>query len=876
MEPFYFKIHIICLTFFAIISGFNTFSQTGCVEQTDCGTYTGNCHPDVPTYIADFTGNPDSLWCSPQTERKCQCCGVSENYTCLQFFFTMDPNAEMVRFFPPTSPPWTSGISIYVDCQATPYTWGDTACLNYNGVGPYQISVCQSGGDPVTQFCIQSITKQRLFDDDGWARFFPVFEDCKTSGPDSMQIPFVPFTFDTLTNFTLTFGDAYACINDTLAADSSSLWTGGSIYVCDAAVSGPIWYPGDTIWHTYDSLGWYLFYLTQDKAGCEMTISGKVINNKAPTAMFSAFNTTGCHPLTVYFSNQSCGGFSYLWDFGDGDTSLAENPVHTFNNISNSIDSVYIIKLVITDSLGFKDSITQNITVYPKPSAQFTVDADSGIVPFTVTITNLSLNADKFFWDFGDIGYLYIEDTIFTHIFKSNSCNTSNQTMRLIAQSSKGCNDIISQGITILPVTAPDFLILPDTICCHPFTVSFLSCGAKSCQWDFGDGSLVDTICNTTHTFTNFLTTNDTVYTVNLITEDSSGIFDTISKNIYVKPMPIADFSVSDTVLCSPFTITINNLSTPSSGLNYFWLFGDSTYDTTSTLNLTHTYINLTLNSVTYTLTLIVTNGVGCSDTISRDIIVYPEITANFTVTPDSTGCPPLIANFVNLSLGTNLFFWEFGDGDTSTLQNPIHTYDSSGIFKACLTVINICLDSNSICDTIIISYPFPVSSFSYTDSSLTVSFSDSSTGATSWLWDFGDGKNDTIQNPIHTYTDTGFYNVCLTVYNNCSSDTLCKIIRIDSVVTNIKEYLLKKAVKIYPNPNNGNFQINYQLSEGQKGELTIFNIMGKKLFTYPLVNETDNLKISKSDVLKNGLYFYQIVINNHIVTTEKLLIMTY
>ncbi|MCH8318964.1 MAG: T9SS type A sorting domain-containing protein, partial [Bacteroidetes bacterium] len=87
---------------------------------------------------------------------------------------------------------------------------------------------------------------------------------------------------------------------------------------------------------------------------------------------------------------------------------------------------------------------------------------------------------------------------------------------------------------------------------------------------------------------------------------------------------------------------------------------------------------------------------------------------------------------------------------------------------------------------------------------------------------------------------------------------------------------LINTGLKVYPNPNDGNFQIDYQLSEGQKGELTIFNIMGKKLFTYPLVNETDNLKIRKSDVLKNGLYFYQIIINNNIVKREKLLIMAY
>ena len=456
MKALRINIVLSCLAFFLLISSYNAYSGGGCDQTWPDPNYAPGpdyCHDSVPTFIVDFTGNPDSLWCSPVTIRHCTCCGLSGNYTCLQFWVTMDPNAQLVTFqceFPPCPP----GMEVYIECTLPLYTWStsesDAACLSANGTGPYQISACKPGGGEAAGFCIKSWAKQKIFDGDWIASFTPIFEECKNiSDPDSMQVPFV--SPDTLTNFILSFGDPYACTNDTVAVDSSSLWTNGSVYVCAANVAGPIWYPGDTIWHTYDSLGYYAFSLTQIVAGCDITINGAVINKKSQTALFLASSTSGCHPLTVNFSNFSCGVISYLWNFGDGDTSTSENPSHTFTNTALSTDSIYTVMLIVTDSLGFNDTMTQDITVHPKLAALFTVDTITVISPFQfiVTITNSSINADNVFWDFGDGSTSTDTSETFTHTYTFNTlCDSTIYSLQLIVENNYGCTDTDSVKVT--------------------------------------------------------------------------------------------------------------------------------------------------------------------------------------------------------------------------------------------------------------------------------------------------------------------------------------------------------------------------------------------------------------------------------------------
>ena len=204
--------------------------------------------------------------------------------------------------------------------------------------------------------------------------------------------------------------------------------------------------------------------------------------------------------------------------------------------------------------------------------------------------------------------------------------------------------------------------------------------------------------------------------------------------------------------------------------VSFLWTFGD---DSTSTeINPTHVYA---VAGATYTVCLIATS-LCTADTFCTDItIVCPPLNSAFSYSVDSE-----TVSFTDLSDSAISWMWTFGDGDTSTLQNPVHTYASSGTYLVCLIVTNSC-SSDTFCQSIIVICPTVSSGFGYAVNGLSVSFSDLSTGATSWEWTFGDGNTSVLPNPTNDYASAGTYQVCLITSNGCNSDTSCQNITVCS-----------------------------------------------------------------------------------------------
>jgi PKD repeat protein len=166
--------------------------------------------------------------------------------------------------------------------------------------------------------------------------------------------------------------------------------------------------------------------------------------------------------------------------------------------------------------------------------------------------------------------------------------------------------------------------------------------------------------------------------------------------------------------------------------------------------------------------------------TICPEGPVTCEVTANFSANTTS-GCAALTANFTDLSTGAiTSRAWDFGDGNTSTQQNPTHVYAAPGVYTVTLTASSeSCSDSETKTNYITVSGA-PNAAFAGSlvsgNAPFTVNFTDQSTGnSTSWTWDFGDGSNSTQQNPAHTYNAPGDYTVQLTATNACGSDAEIK-----------------------------------------------------------------------------------------------------
>ncbi|MBL4656555.1 MAG: PKD domain-containing protein, partial [Flavobacteriales bacterium] len=247
--------------------------------------------------------------------------------------------------------------------------------------------------------------------------------------------------------------------------------------------------------------------------------------------------------------------------------------------------------------------------------------------------------------------------------------------------------------------------------------------------------------------------------------------------------LPTANFTSSTISGCSPLTVTFSDLS---SGSPFFWWwdFGNSNNSIYQNPSAVYTIPG------TYTVTLSVSNASG-SDTIEivNYITVFQDPNSNFTA--DTTaGCNPLACQFLDLSTPgaspISSWFWDFGDGNYSTIQNPSHLYTLAAVNSISLTTTdsigcsNVYAHNNYIKVSDAAQVDFSSGNTNTCQIPFTVSFMDMSIAGSdpidTWSWDFGDSTSpDSFQNPSHTYGSYGLYDVTLTVSdsNSCSSSYL-------------------------------------------------------------------------------------------------------
>ena len=147
---------------------------------------------------------------------------------------------------------------------------------------------------------------------------------------------------------------------------------------------------------------------------------------------------------------------------------------------------------------------------------------------------------------------------------------------------------------------------------------------------------------------------------------------------------------------------------------------------------------------------------------------------------------------------------------------------------------------------------------FVYTDSLLTVSFTDSSTNATTWLWDFGDGNTSNLQSPSNSYSGTGTYYVCLTSSNGCNSDTICDSISV--LISNVEYNQIIIQSNIYPNPFNNFATLIFNKNLNGIYDILVYDLVGREALR---INNVigNKLEINKKNTGK-GLFLIYLVNN--------------
>lgn len=485
----------------------------------------------------------------------------------------------------------------------------------------------------------------------------------------------------------------------------------------------------------------------------------------------------------------NCGAWNsgnYFWNFGDGGSSSLRNPNYLYKDTGT-----YLVTLIVVNGCGNADTSSETITIAydttSTPEAYIVFNSNNFWNEDTVTIcvgeevsfknytwSNTDLD---FSWDFGDgntstdrdVSHIFNTQGTFEVVYTAtNNCNGSNSVSKWVIVDSNA-----------LPVA--NLGSLPNHIC--PGEKVYFFDDANKVDYSsnlysiwFGDGdSLVnlnnynDTVVPTfSHTYLN---TGTYIYTFNVM--NTCGNILAISDTITVDNNALipAFYYVSNSTESGGGGDNEDRRACPNDlvqfiaagGSSYFWDFGDGS--TTIGQLVYHAYND----TGTYNALMIGTNTCGRIDTIETEVSISDTVKLKlwFDTDKDFT-CSGDTINFnydnedprvLNYS-----FFWDFDDGSTSTERSPSHVYAEGGEYYVKFVVTYGC-GTDSVFKVIHVDNA--IVDFSADDVTVpentSVHFTNLSTGAVNYLWNFGDNTTSTMTNPSHTYTTEGIYNVSLT-----------------------------------------------------------------------------------------------------------------
>ncbi len=504
-----------------------------------------------------------------------------------------------------------------------------------------------------------------------------------------------------------------------------------------------------------------------------------------PVSNFVANVTLGKAPLTVKFTDLSSIANSWFWEFGDGTNSTEENPEHTYDSIG-----IYDVTLTVTnENLSDTETKKAYINVTDLPHANFTANITTGYFPLNVKFTDLSINADSWLWKFGDGTTSTERSPTYTYEIPGT------YNVSLTITNEKGTD--AEEKASYINVKDPNSFYV--SVYGQTGGFDFEKHTEFIVDYSCFNGSEFDTNIDryTNEKIDLIFIGGDNNFSLDTAKQIEESVYDgkTVVINFYsnkiFSPSCLPAYNLG-TVICGqtlrvvdpedPITEKVFDgmplvFSNSSSNCNMeyvvkkedanvllcfedekpgliYWKFGNG-YVIEWVLEKPEYFINdQSLDTVMYRLVNHVLN------------VPVARFSSNVT-----SGEFPLTVQFTDQSSKATAWDWDFGDGNTSGKESPIHTYTNSGIYDVRLTVTNEegsdtkeklgyitvvePIRADFICDVTLGYAP------------LTVQFTDLSTGnPTCFYWDFGDGNTSNKQNPKHVYTDGGCHEVNLTVSN--------------------------------------------------------------------------------------------------------------
>ncbi len=326
-----------------------------------------------------------------------------------------------------------------------------------------------------------------------------------------------------------------------------------------------------------------------------------------------------------------------------------------------------------------------NITVNPTPVAGFNLNAliqcfNGHQFNFTNTST-IAFGTMQYNWNLGDGTILTTPDVSYSY------ADTGTYIVKLTVTSDQGCIDSVLYTVTVNESPVAAFDANTKAICqkINDFIFtnsSTLAVGTMKYLWDFGDGN-TDTSRDARHYYR-----DPGTYTVRLTTTSEKGCPNDSAFNITVNPEPIVGFTEPNAQQCfgnNQFNFINTSTVLTGSLTQYLWNLGDGT--SASTKDVTHSYAA----AGEYTVKMVATTDSGCADSIYKNVKIFKYAIADFKVDPVCVNQRlPLYNQTINTSPSVLTWLWEFGNGATSTSQNPVYSYPAPGYYPIKLTVSNI------------------------------------------------------------------------------------------------------------------------------------------------------------------------------------------
>jgi len=541
------------------------------------------------------------------------------------------------------------------------------------------------------------------------------------------------------------------------------------------------------------------FYVTETVVstdGCVGDTTKKVYINPTPTPNFTVQST--CLDSAVKFTDASTvpkGNSIVAWNWNFGDTTVnkqqskLQDPAHEYIKPSYT----YSVRLIPKTQAGCIDSIRENVVVYPLPVASYVfINECQGIqVPFangsnTGTDTSRTNFLTHYVWLYGD-GTPNDTVTSPLHAFKDSGYHN----VRLVAFSSYGCSDTLTQAVYIYPLPRPSFVLQSD---CERDSVKFINTSTStvgnlidsSFNWDFGDTTIAQFTADPKHLY-HYSDTFNVKLSATTWPQQTYGCTKDTTISVVIIPGPHSADSIGAKCTGAPITFYNKTTSKHPGVIDYIWKFGDGTSDTASNQfnngNVVHTYPGSGNYRGTLTSYMPAT---GCTDSIALFVPVTPRPVVFFRA---NNACNDSIVTCTDSSyvpgyarpIQLQSWSWDFGDGHFAsgigvTGNGVTHKYAAPGVYT-----IREYVTSNSDCEDSFIRqvtiYEVPVSKFSYVErcAGTPTPFTSLTTAADSvtiWSWVFSNdtANADSAINPTHIFQDNDILNASLTVVtaNGC------------------------------------------------------------------------------------------------------------